>query len=220
MTITDAEIAAMCGVLAISVFKLSDVPSSVLMCEHFCSAGASTAKFAGFTNLSGELVASLPATYKSEAETPLSAARKTAALRSGIPPAPVDTIYSPTTALSVATTTSAANIDATNGKITTVAGPTGKVIFQVSVYYEWTANDVLFMRMAGTQSTTTRAAAVGISGQKGVVSMTTEMSGLTPGQAVTGTIQQWTVIAGSATAKAGGAGGAMVPPLAIVAIPA
>lgn len=220
MTLTNAEIAAMCGTLGISVVTFSDLSATVIMCEHFCSTGASAAKFAQFKSLYGETDTSAPKNLQFKAVTPRALARYAAALKSSIPASPSDTIYAPTTALSVATTTSAANIDGTNGKIVTTAGPTGKVIYIVSAYYEWSATDTLFWRMAGTVNSTLHAADVGVSGQKRVVTQTIEVAGLTPGQSVTETLQHSTVVAGSATCKAGGTGGATVPPLSILAIPA
>jgi hypothetical protein len=220
MSLTDAEIASMCATLSISAFTFADCESSVIMCEHYCSTGASAAKFAGFTSLFGETEALEPEVHKFKTLTPKLLATVLARLKSSIPASPSSAIYAPTTALTVASTTSAANVDGTNAKIITTAGPTGRVIYHVSAYYEWSTTDVLFWRLAGTVNTTTRAADVGVSGQKRLVTQTIEISGRTPGESLTESLQHWSASNGSATCKAGGSGGGMLPPITILAIPA
>lgn len=216
MSVSDAELAAMCVTLGYTPFTFATLESKYIMCEHYCATGASAAKFPEYKSLYGETIDSEAIGAKSRAITPRSLTKIISKLAK---PDPGTTMYAPTTQLSVATTTSQANVDSTNVRIYTTAGPLGKVIFEVTAFYEFSADDVLFWVLAGTATSTTRAAMVGKSGQKVLVSQVIEMSGFTPGQVVTEVLRHWTVSAGSATLKAGGTGGSMTPPVTIKATP-
>ena len=215
MTVSNAEIAAMCTSLSIAVVTFDDLASNWIVAEHFSTSNSSTAKFGEFKALFGETENSELPRFKAR----LTTLRRLAALMSSISTAPSSVLYAPTTQLSAATTTSAANVDATNVKITARAGATGKLAILITAYYEWSANDVMFWRLGGTVASTARAAHVGVSGEKGLVTQLIVFSGLTPGQTLTETLQHWTVSSGSATCKAGGSGGSMVPPITFLALP-
>lgn len=223
MSLSNAEIAAFCAAISVSPAPtFADLSATVIVCEHYCNAGANTAKFGGFKNLYGETQASLARALKSKNPDPLNHFKRFKAVRDIIPPsAPTPTIYAPSTQMTAPTTTSMTNIDATNGKITAVAGVTGKIIWRVSAYYEWTGSDTVFWRLAGGAGTTTiQAADVGVSGTKRTVHGLFTSTGLTPGQSYTMTLQHSAVTGGLATLKAGGSGGGLVPPLTIAATPA
>jgi hypothetical protein len=220
MSATNADIAFMCGVLSIPVFTFADVANvSVIMCEHYADTGASAATYGGFTGMWGETVDSLPPRRKDQGRTLIDAARTALSLRTSIPVPAASVVYAPTTQFSTTTTTGATNIESSNSRVTQVAGPGGKIIFQASAYYEWAANDTLFWRMAAGNTSAARAAFVGVTGQKGLVTQQIEISGLNPGQSYTYTLQHWTAIAGSAICKAGGSGGGTLPPLTLLALP-
>lgn len=221
MTVTDANIATACTALGIATLTFADLESKFLMCEHFATTGANTAKFGGFTAMWGEANSTLATSYKSQAPTAFDVTRRSAALSDRISAPPVAQSYAPTTAMSVATTNAAANVDATNAKVDFTAGATGRAVVDVSAYYEWSATDVVYWKLVGTGiSTPTRAADVGLSGQKRVARQMIVITGLVPGQPYSAALQHWSVTAGSATAKAGGSGAGMLPPLTITALPA
>jgi len=217
MRLTDAEIAAFCIAVSKPIQSLKNLDSKVMVIEHFCLTGANTASFAGFKNVYAETASPQ---FKLRSDSPLNLAYKAWVLKALVPPIPVGVSYAPTTPESIVTTTSAANINSTSGKFSCTAGPSGIVIVVASAYYEWSATDTLFWRLAGTVNTTTRAAEVGVSGQKRVVTQTIIVSGLTPGATITETLQHWTVSNGSATCKIGGVSSTILPALTLLAIPA
>jgi hypothetical protein len=223
MTLSNAEIAAFCTAVGIaSAPTFADLSATVAMCEHYCAAGADTAKFAGIKTLYAETLTSAARTFQSKSPTPREVFRRINAVRNLLPPAtPSPVIYAPVATYSAATTTAMTNVDGTNAKLTASAGPTGKIIWRVSAYYEWTGTDTLFWRLAGSAgSTPVRAADVGVAGQKRVVQTTIETAGLIPFQSYTQSLQHSAVAGGLATLKAGGNGATMLPPITISATPA
>jgi hypothetical protein len=116
-------------------------------------------------------------------------------------------IHNPTTQLSVATTASTALVDASNVFIEQYAGPTGVVLIELAAWYEFTTGDTLFWRLRDsiTAATTPSLAAwVGTTGQNALVSRVMAFTGLTPGQRIVANLQHWSLVAATATLKAGG----------------
>ena len=217
MRLTDEEIATFCTAVSKPIQSLKNLDSKVLVVEHYCGTGANAARFAEFINCFAETESP---SFKLRSSSPLNAAYRAFSLKSLVPQVSVGVSYAPSSVQSLATTTSAANIDGTNGKFSCTAGPNGIVLVVASAYYEWSATDALYWRLAGTVNTSTRVADVGVNGQKRVVTQTILVTGLTPGETITETLQHWTTANSSATCKTGGTGGAMLPPITLLAIPA
>lgn len=216
VTVSDADIQAMYTLLGHTPVAFLDHQATVAMIEHFATTNGHLAKYPRFLDMWADTVS---APSSARAVTPLAVARSLLSLKSQIPRAQAHLCYAPTTQLSVASTTSAANVDNTNVRVVGTAGPTGKLIVEVQAYYEFSAADTLFWRVAGTVTSATRAAHVGVSGEKVLVSQLIEITDRTPGSTVTCVLQHWTASNGSATLKAGGSGGGMVPPVTMHAIP-
>jgi len=157
MTVSNAEIATACTTASITAFTFADLADDcdVIVCEHYANTGASTSKFGLVKSLYGDIESAIPKTRQSQTFNALDSARQLAALRRNTPPVAVANAYAPGTLLTAATTTSAAAVDATGGRVTAVAGPSGKIIFHVAAYYEWSATDTLFMRLLVGAATTT-----------------------------------------------------------------
>ena len=181
--------------------------TSVVMVEHFASATPATAIMPRFLNMWGQVLR--PARDAAAVMRQRAIAPKTKSYK----------IHAPTTQLSVATTTSAALVDTGNVYIEQYAGPTGVVLIEVAAWYEFTTGDTLFWRLRDsiTAATTTALAAwVGTTGQNALVSRVMAFTGLTPGQRIVANLQHWSLVAATATLKAGGSSGHR-PPLTLVA---
>lgn len=223
MTLTNAEIAAFCTAVSVTPFAFADTTSTVIMCEHYCNTGANTAKFGGFTALWGDTSPLDAKPWKFKGATLLDELKTSRFVFDSVPPSAVAKVHNPSTALSAATTTGAANVDASNAIISCKAGPTGTIIYDISAHYEWTGTDTIFWRLVingGVGNTPVIAADVGVSGQKRSVRRNFVVTGLTPNITYSATMQHFSITGGLATLKAGGTSGAMVPPLEMVAIPA
>lgn len=224
MSLSNAEIAQFYTAIGQAPMTFANcAASNVILCEHFCITGANTAKFGGFTSLWGETAGSNPKAWQAKYATMLDGLRTLVSIQNKIPPTDGSQLYAPTTPLSVATTSSTANIDATNAIVSAVAGPTGRIIYDLAAYYEWTGTDTVFWRLVlngGIGATPLRVADVGVNGQKRTARVVMPISGLTPGVTYSATWQHSAVTGGLATLKAGGAGGTMVPPLTMIATPA
>jgi hypothetical protein len=224
MTLSDAEIAAFYSAVSQTPVTLAQVSATpVIFCEHYCNTGANTAKFAGFTALWGETAASDLEPLNAKSGTLLDELRTVVYLRGLVPPLVGSRLHAPTTAFAAATTTSTANIDATNAVVSAVAGPSGTIIYDLAAYYDCTGTDTIYWRLVlnnGFGATPLRVADLVVSGQKRVARCTMPISGLTVGLTYTATWQHSAVTGGLATLRAGGTGGAMVPPFTMTATPA
>jgi hypothetical protein len=138
-----------------------------------------------------------------------------AAIRETIPPTDAYLIYAPTTQLSTTTTTSPATIATSAAFVQVTPDSSGKVLLEASVYYEFSAIDTLFWRysITGVGDGPVFAAASCSIGGKACVQQLIEITGLAPGVLATIKLKHYTGIAGSATCKAGGTGGSLLPPL-------
>ena len=209
VSVTNAEIATAQTAASAPVRTLAYLVdgTSVVMVEHFASATPSTAIMPRFLNMWGQV---------------LRPTRDAAALmrqRAIAPKSKSYKIHAPTTQLSVATTASTAIVDASNVFIEQYAGPTGVVLIDVSAWYEFTTGDTLFWRLRDTitaATTPSLAAWVGTTGQNALVSRVMAFTGLTPGQRIVANLQHWSLVAATATLKAGGSSGHR-PPLTLVA---
>lgn len=209
VSVTNAEIATAQTAASAPVRTLAYLVdgTSVVMVEHFASATPSTAIMPRFLNMWGQV---------------LRPTRDAAALmrqRAIAPKTKSYKIHAPTTQLSVATTASTAIVDASNVFIEQYAGPTGVVLIDVSAWYEFTTGDTLFWRLRDTitaATTPSLAAWVGTTGQNALVSRVMAFTGLTPGQRIVANLQHWSLVAATATLKAGGSSGHR-PPLTLVA---
>ena len=128
-------------------------------------------------------------------------------------------LHAPTTQLTSTTTTAAAGVGTGTLFAVITPGNSGKVLVEVSAYYEFAAADTLFWRatVGGTNSPVI-AAHIGDVGEKKLVRQVMLVSGLTPGSPLTVAFSHWTISNGSATLKAGGSGGSMTPPVFLRAV--
>lgn len=222
MTLTNAEIAAFCTAITIPVFTFADVADCPVICaEHFAASNADTAKFCGFTALWGETDTSNAKPWLFKGLTALDTMQSDRYLLDKIPPSSNAKTYAPSTMFTAATTTGTTNVDATNAVLSCRAGAEGKITFVITAYYEWTGTDTVYWRLIGAgPATALRAAGLGVSGDKKTLTVTEAVTGLTPGTLYTATLQHSSINGALATLKAGGSGGAMVPPLSIAAFPA
>jgi hypothetical protein len=226
MSLSNAEIAAAYTTAGVAPLTFADVSNTpVIVCEHYVNPpnNPNTSLFGGITALWGETTSSNPTTWRAKYATLLDGLRTSAYQSSKISPSAGSQLYAPTTVASYATTNAAAYVDTTNAAVAGVAGPTGKLIFDIAAYYEWTGTDTLFWRLflnGGYGTTPLRVADVGVSGQKRVARCTMPISGLTPGVTYTAYLQHSCITGGLATLKAGGSGTGMLPPLTLIATPA
>lgn len=211
VTVTAAEIAAAFTAAGQTPVALRDLGGEVAFVEHFATTGANTAKFSQVKRMWADVS---PPSRSAKAVSQRALAK---ALAANVAPPAATTVYSPTTQLVSTVTTSAANVDATNVKVSGTPGPTGQLTIQVNAYYEFTSADVIFMRVAGSVSSTARVVAKGAAGAAVHAGHTIVITGLTPGKTSTWTLQHWGVVNASASLKAGGSGGSMVPPVSMVA---
>lgn len=222
MSLSNAEIAAFCTAVSVTPFTFAQVSSKVIMCEHYATTSANTAKFCGFTALWGETESSEPKPWKDKSTTLLDELRTGLSLSNRLPPSISAKVYAPTTAMAVATTAAMATVDSTNAVISCRAGPTGSIVYDIAALYDFTGTDTVFWRLVingGIGSTTIHTADLGVSGQKRVARQTVSVSGLIPFTLYSATLQHSAVTGGLATLRAGGSGGATVPPLSLAAFP-
>lgn len=211
VTVTNAEISTALTAVSLPVKTFAELlaGADVAVLEPFANTAANTAIYPRFLTMAGEV--------RRLGRDRLRALRTTATT----PPPITYKKYAPTTALNAATTTSSANVDATNARIDNAYyGPTGKILIEVCSYYEFTGTDTVFQRLVlGAQTTALEVAATGVNGEKKKVVTKFERTGGTPGASTSVVLQHSAVTGGLATLKAGGSGGATLPALYITATP-
>lgn len=223
MTLTNAEIAAFCTSVAVTPFTFADIGDCPVICaEHFAQSNANTAKFGGFTALWGETEESNAKPWKFKGAALVDHLKTADFLFGKTPVSVVAKSHAPSTQLSVATTTSSANVNSPNGVITFVAPSSGSTVIEVDSYYEFTGADTVFQRLiisGGITAPPARAAVLGVNGDKKSTRLVEVINGLTPGVSYTATLQHFAITGGLATLLAGGSGGGTRPPLAMKATP-
>ena len=224
MTLTNAEIASFYSAVSQVPLAFAECSATpVIFWEHYTNTHVSTTKYGGGCTLWGETTASNLKPLNAKSGTLLDELRTAVYFRGLIPSLVGSVLYAPTVAFAAATTSSTANIDATNAVVSAVAGPSGTIIYDLAAYYDCTGTDTIFWRLVlngGIGSTPLRVADLVVAGQKRVARCAMPISGLTPGQTYQATWQHAGVTGGLATMRAGGTGGAMVPPLTMIATPA
>lgn len=216
VTVTDAEVAAALTGASLSVLTIAELMegTGVLQVEHFAGSNANTARYPAFLDMWGNV--NRPSRYRSLAM------RREASIE---PAAELvrDTykIHYPTSQLSATAGTPVAKnaVDITNFYVIQEVGPSGIVLLDISAWYEFAANDVLFWRCQSANpnagNTAEYAVCAGVAGEKRLVTGRLAFTGRTPGISLHITLQHWTANAGSAVLKAGGSGGSYLPPVSI-----
>lgn len=208
VTLTNAEIAAFLTAVSLTPRTFSYLldGARVLLIEHFATAAANTAIYPMFLSAFGE------------AKRLARAAGRMLRSVATATPQPSYVRLNPTSMVTDDAGTSSASIAGTAFSAT--YGPTGKIIFEVVGWYEFTRGaDTVFMRMVvGSGNTTLEAATIGAAGEKKTVTKRIEASGGTPGATVTCTLQHSSV-SGNADLLIGGSGGTMRPGLYVTATP-
>lgn len=174
VTVTDAEIAAAQTSAGVTVRTLAYLAAgtSVPIVEHYASANANTAIYPQFLDMWAELL------------HPARDLNRQIHLESAKPAATVYTRYVPSTTATFTPSASMTQVDSGHAFVEVVAGPTGRILFGVDCYLEFTGDDVVMMRMRESVSAATtveETVIVGVSGQKAKIHFTAEKTGLTPG---------------------------------------
>jgi hypothetical protein len=144
------------------------------MVEHFANTNANTARYPRFLNMWGNV------------RRPARDAARLAQLKALVPDFSNVVRYHPNPTETKTPTASMTAVDSTNVKLVGKAGPTGRILFEINCYYEFTGTDVVLMRLRNTadssMNTASEVVCNGVSGDKKAISPRIEKSGLIPGQ--------------------------------------